>query len=1076
MKLASAELGGLCPRCLFADGLAADERGADAPATSDSTHFTNPFFQRSFGDYDLLAEVARGGMGVIYKARQRSLTRIVALKVLSSGEFASPEYVQRFRAEATAAARLQHPNIVAIHEVGEHDGVRYFTMDFVEGPNLGQLMAGRTLPPERAAAYLKTIAEAIQHAHQQGILHRDLKPSNVLIDPFGEPRVTDFGLAKEITGNSDLTMTGQVLGTPGYLPPEQADATLGPLTPAADVYSLGAILYYMLTARAPFVAGSMQEMLRQVLADDPVAPRLLNPEVPRELETICLKCLDRDPARRYQSAAQLAEDLRRFLAHEPIVAQPVSSVGRFTRWCRRRPALAAAWLLAVTLAVGSTVAAFWIAQARTEAETSLTKVRAAEATGRERLRAAMLAEARAVRHTTVPGRRTQTLAALGEAAKIRPGADLRNEALAALLLPDVRLIERWELAHEGVGRFALNPAADLAAYEPVDAMGWTRGEAQLRRWGTSETVSRLHVTGTNRVIGPLHFSADGSLVMARYLDQSLRVWRTDNPEPVLVLTNRPLPGGTVFTEPLNADYDFSPDGLTVAVGVWGGGVALHRVADGLEVARWSGGETPNCLRFAPDGRRLAVIRILPKGDHRVFVLKLPGLTEEQALDAGGTPGFADWSADSRLLAVSTLDKRVALYDIPGRRLLRTLLCPGVSGNEVLFVGNDRLLGLRGTGTTLRLFSPDLSREELVVDGYGPLQLATRPGSGTFAIASLEGVMTRNEVVPPTGFRVLSPPQPAGYDMAFNNCCLDFSPDGRWVVSSHGRYTLLRDMAGGRLLDEMDGGDPNGLEYATVAFCENGRSVLRCSTRTGLQRHPLVPGTDGRVRFGPGVMLDPELSCMMTDHSPDGRRLALVLPEKGEVKVSDVLVDRVEVRQRWPLTDVYSAALDPSGETVLVNCGGTEATVSEQHLRLYRIADGTTVRDLPANPAGEVVWSAGGQVALTSNGPKQSTLWDTRTWRAKTTLEGSLGGNVTTLGLAPDGSYAVVARDEQIQLVATGDGTLLGALESPAASGLASGIRFLPDRRRFAVLWRDGRIDVFDPEELKAELAKLGLGW
>ncbi|HTH46625.1 MAG TPA: serine/threonine-protein kinase, partial [Candidatus Limnocylindria bacterium] len=196
MKLASAGLGGLCPRCLFADGLVDDEPGADGPATSDSTHFSNPFFQRSFGDYDLLAEVARGGMGVIYRARQRSLNRIVALKVLSSGEFASPEFVQRFRAEATAAARLQHPNIVAIHEVGEHDGVRYFTMDFVEGPNLGQYMAGRTLPPERAAGYLKTIAEAIQHAHQQGILHRDLKPSNVLIDPFGEPRVTDFGLAK----------------------------------------------------------------------------------------------------------------------------------------------------------------------------------------------------------------------------------------------------------------------------------------------------------------------------------------------------------------------------------------------------------------------------------------------------------------------------------------------------------------------------------------------------------------------------------------------------------------------------------------------------------------------------------------------------------------------------------------------------------------------------------------------------------------------------------------------------------------------------------------------------------------
>ncbi len=1069
MKLASAGLGGLCPRCLFADGLAADEPGAEAPAAADSSNFSNPFFQRSFGDYDLLEEVARGGMGVVYRARQRSLSRIVALKVLSSGEFASPEYVRRFQAEATAAARLQHPNIVAIHEVGEHDGVRFFTMDFVEGPNLGQLMAGRTLPPERAAGYLKTIAEAIHHAHHQGILHRDLKPSNVLIDPFGEPRVTDFGLAKEITGNSDLTVTGQVLGTPGYLPPEQADTTLGPLTPAADVYSLGAILYYMLTARAPFVAGSMSEMLRQVLADDPVAPRLLNPEVPRDLETVCLKCLDRNPARRYPTAAALAEDLGRFLAHEPIMAQPVSAIGRFSRWCRRRPALAAAWLLAVTLAVGSTVSALGIARA-------LTKVRAAEATGRERLRGAKLAEARAVRHTTVPGRRAEALAALAEAAKIRPGPDLRDEALAALLLPDIRPVDHWELTHPGVGRLTLDPAARLVAYEPVNGLGYEKGEAQLRRWGQPEIISRLAFAGTNRAIGPLRFSADGSLVMARYLDECLRVWRTDRSEPVLVLTNRPLPSGTVLTEPLNDDYDFSPDGTTLALGLAGGGVSVHRVADGAEIARWTGGGLANVVRFAPDGRRLVAFRVLPRGERRVFVLKLPELAEEQALDFGDSPGGVDWSADSRLLAVTTLDKRVVLYDVPGRRQLRSLLCPGVSASEVVFLGNDRLLGLRGVGTTLRLFSPDFSREELVVDGYGSLQMARQPGATTFVIASLEDVLTRYEVVLPTGFRVLSPPHPAGYDMAFNNCCLDFSPDGRWVVSSHGRFTLLRELAGGRLLDELDSGDPDILEYANVAFCDEGRAVLRCSSRSGLQRHPLVRGPDGSVRIGPGVMLDPEPWCIMTDHTPGGGRLALVRPEKSEVKVVDVFADHVEVRQRWRQTSPYSAALDPAGATVLVNGDGSESTIAQQHLRLYRLADGSTVMDLPANPAGEAVWSADGRIVLTSNSLKQSTLWDAKTWKAKVTLEGSLGGNVTTLGLAPDSSYAIVARDELIQLVSTVDGSLLGAVESPAASGLASGIRFLPDHRRFAVLWRDGRIDVIDPDELKAGLAKLGLGW
>ena len=328
----SPALGGLCPRCLMADALGA----TDAPKAGDTSRMTNPYFARTFGDYEVLAEVARGGMGVIYKARQRSLGRIVAIKVLSSGEFASPEYVRRFRAEAEAAARLQHPNIVAVHEVGQQDGVRFFSMEFVDGPNLAQFQAGRALPPARAAAILKPLAEAIHYAHQKGILHRDLKPSNVLIDPFGEPRITDFGLAKQLGGDSDLTAVGQVLGTPGYLPPEQADTSHGPLTPAADVYSLGAILYYMLTARAPFAAGSLRETLRQMLGSDPVPPRTLNPEVPRDLETICLKCLQRSPARRYPTAQALAEDLRRFLADEPIIARPATVVEDLLRWCRRR--------------------------------------------------------------------------------------------------------------------------------------------------------------------------------------------------------------------------------------------------------------------------------------------------------------------------------------------------------------------------------------------------------------------------------------------------------------------------------------------------------------------------------------------------------------------------------------------------------------------------------------------------------------------------------------------------------------------------------------------------------------------
>ena len=302
---------------------------------------------RRFGDYELLEEIARGGMGVVYKTRQISLNRTVAVKMILAGQFASAADVQRFRAEAEAVARLQHPNIVAIHEIGERDGQPYFSMEYVEGQNLGEVVGRTPLPPRQAAKYMQTIAEAMHYAHQHGILHRDLKPSNVLIDQNGQPRITDFGLAKRIhsdsqlsTLNSQLTQSGQVLGSPNFMPPEQASGKRGQVGPHSDIYSMGAILYYLLSARPPFVAEELTETLQQVVNEEPPSPRLLNPGVPRDLETICLKCLSKDPERRYQTAQALAEELGRFLRDEPILARPIGATGKAWRWCRRNPKLA----------------------------------------------------------------------------------------------------------------------------------------------------------------------------------------------------------------------------------------------------------------------------------------------------------------------------------------------------------------------------------------------------------------------------------------------------------------------------------------------------------------------------------------------------------------------------------------------------------------------------------------------------------------------------------------------------------------------------------------------------------------
>ena len=306
----------------------------DVPVTSEPTRI------RYFGDYEIVREIARGGMGVVFLARQRTLNRPVALKMILAGQLADLDAIRRFYIEAEAAANLDHPGIVPIYEVGQHEGQHYFSMGFVEGQSLSQRLVEGPLPVREAAELIRRVSEAVEYAHSHGVVHRDLKPANILLDQNGNPRVTDFGLAKKVQGDSGLTGSGQIMGTPSYMPPEQAGGTRGGVGPAADVYALGATLYALVTGRPPFQASTAMDTVIQVISDEPVPPRRLNVSVPRDLETICLKCLEKDPAKRYASAAALGEDLRRYLAGEPITARPVGQAERTWRWCRRKPLVA----------------------------------------------------------------------------------------------------------------------------------------------------------------------------------------------------------------------------------------------------------------------------------------------------------------------------------------------------------------------------------------------------------------------------------------------------------------------------------------------------------------------------------------------------------------------------------------------------------------------------------------------------------------------------------------------------------------------------------------------------------------
>src|SRR2546422_2808133 len=356
---------GLCTACLFETGLnlLAHESvagvvdpgcydGERAPGKRKMPRPAKTF--ADFGDYELLEEIGRGGQGVVYRAWQKSLNRTVALKVIGLGHWATQAHLKRFRLEAEAAASLEHPGIVPIHEVGERDGSCYFSMKFVEGGQLDAVVRREATPPRRAAELIAKVARTVHYAHEHGILHRDIKPGNILLDAKGEPHLTDFGLARLVESESSVTKTLDVLGTPSYMAPEQAVGNNAAVSSVTDVYGLGAVLYQLLTGQAPFAGGATYETIKLLLDTEPKQPRLLNPKIDRDLSTICLKCLEKDPKRRYSSAIALAEDLERWFKHEPIQASRAGVFTRGRKWVRRNPtsALLAASLVALAAASG----------------------------------------------------------------------------------------------------------------------------------------------------------------------------------------------------------------------------------------------------------------------------------------------------------------------------------------------------------------------------------------------------------------------------------------------------------------------------------------------------------------------------------------------------------------------------------------------------------------------------------------------------------------------------------------------------------------------------------------------------
>jgi len=546
-----------------------------------------------FGDYEVLGEVARGGMGIIYRARQRSLNRIVALKMLLAGRFAGVEAVKRFRAEAEAVARLQHPQIVSIYEVGSHDGQEFIAMEFVTGRDLAALTRDQPLTPHLAGRYVKAIAEAIQYAHGQGVLHRDLKPSNVLIDDCGRPRITDFGLAKQVESDSDLTVSGQVLGSPGFMPPEQALGQRDRIGPQSDLYSLGAILYHLLTGRPPFVADTVQATLAQVLQTDPIPPRVLNPRVPRDLETICLKCLEKIPERRYRTAQELADELNRFAQGQPIIARPVTKAEKLWRWCRRNPALAGT--LGATAVLLLTVAGGSMAYARS--------LSAAQAAGLERQ--ARLEVARGWQRAG-RGDEAGSLAPLTEALLLERDKPARlqmhRERLGAVLRDCADLVQVW-FPGGPVTHLELSPDGSRVLVCTGLLDGQTN-RAMARVWnlrtGQPVTPPLTHEGAVNSGV----FSPNGRLVVTASDDYTSRIWDA--------ATGLPAAPARRHKGPVTC-ATFSPDSWLVAIGAPGwivdenGGAVVYEVASGtVKIDLAEPGVDTEFVMFLADGAALLI--------------------------------------------------------------------------------------------------------------------------------------------------------------------------------------------------------------------------------------------------------------------------------------------------------------------------------------------------------------------------------------------------------------------------------------------------------------------------------------
>jgi WD40 repeat protein/predicted Ser/Thr protein kinase len=999
----------LCPGCLLEAGLgpAAPDRPLSAGTVFGETEpvpvAPGVGEARAFGDYELLEEIAHGGMGVVYRARQRSLDRLVAVKMLLFGPHASADLIRRFKTEAVAAGALHHPNIVAVHEVGLRDGRHYIVMDYVDGPNLAQLVKERPPPARQAAGYLKTIAEAVHHAHEHGVLHRDLKPSNVLLDARDQPQVTDFGLARRLDTDSSLTFSGQVLGSPNFMPPEQVTGAGAKVGRRSDVYGLGATLYHLLTGRPPFQGESLQATLHQVLTAEAVSPRLLNPVVPRDLEIICLKCLEKEPARRYATAQELADELGRFLRDEPIQARPVSRPERVWRWARRKPVLALLLLLVHLVGAAGLAGIVW---QWLRAEQNAIEARTQRDTAEGRLYAAQLRLAHADYRAGRLGSARQRLEAW-EPARRAPGR------------PDWRGFEwRWlqRLCAASPGEvIATNASGFTAVAASPDgtslALGAHDGTIQLLDVSTSAsgTSWRAHpgaIDSVEFIPGQTHW-----LVTVGGDEGLLKVWDIGPRPQELVRTN--------CSTGLLAFVAVSRTGRLIAAGA-----ADHRSVNVWEL---TGGrnagppalrlhrnfEGPGPAAFSPDERTLAVAN---RDRFHLAVCDLSsGTVEILRPEHKNFIKAVAYAPDNRWIATGAADETVALWETVSRVRTHLLRDEDLANLSALrFSADGRMLFAAGSDQNVRGWSLAAPGRTLAFRGHQAGVTALAGGDATHALvsASRDGTVRRWRIDAAALSQAAEVPAESEEFKAAggpdSGLSLAVSGDSRSLAVSFASEVWVFDLPTGQVRSRLASARAFGrpLEAHAVAFSPVA-SLLAAGGQEGWVT--LLDGTTLQPVSEARQVHDQEVSHL--SFALDGRVVVSAGRFGGGLAITEV--EPWRVRRRRPAAGnlpLEPIAVSPNGRLLAAASPGHCLTVEEVGSgRLVAVCP-HPVRFLHA-----VVFSPDGASVAFSDESGRILLWN---WAGRSPLRQWSGHHAEVLCLAfsPDGrTLASGSMDHTIRL-------------------------------------------------------------